>query len=123
VLNQIGVDYAASEVPRFRYEAGHAKGVWEKTMLGDDSADPGRRRAVARSVLGETLDLCSIKPIAGFYRDGCCNNRTSKRRQRSSSLICYVFVPHPLSNLFCLPQIGSSPFGLLAGRVQHTEAK
>ena len=27
----------------------------EKTMLRDDSADPGRRRAAARNVLGETL--------------------------------------------------------------------
>jgi uncharacterized protein (DUF2237 family) len=42
-------------------------------MLRDDSADPGRRRAAVRNVLGETLDLCSIKPTTGFYRDGCCN--------------------------------------------------
>ncbi len=25
------------------------------------------------NVLGETLHPCSIKPITGFYRDGCCN--------------------------------------------------
>ena len=24
-------------------------------------------------MLGEPLDICSIKPMAGFYRDGCCN--------------------------------------------------
>jgi uncharacterized protein len=42
-------------------------------MLRDDSIDPGRRRAVARNVLGEPLDICSIKPTTGFYRDGCCN--------------------------------------------------
>ena len=42
-------------------------------MLRDDSTDPGRRRAAARNVLGEPLDICSIKPTTGFYRDGCCN--------------------------------------------------
>ena len=42
-------------------------------MLRDDSADPGRRRAAACNVLGEPLDISSIKPTTGFYRDGCCN--------------------------------------------------
>ena len=27
----------------------------------------------ARNVLGERLDICSFKPMTGFYRDGCCN--------------------------------------------------
>jgi Uncharacterized protein conserved in bacteria (DUF2237) len=42
-------------------------------MLRDDSADPGRRRSAARNALGGPLDVCSIKPMTGFYRDGCCN--------------------------------------------------
>ena len=42
-------------------------------MLRDDRADPGRWRPAARNVLGEPLDICSIKPTTGFYRDGCCN--------------------------------------------------
>ena len=25
-----------------------------------------------RNVLGETLDTCSIRPMSGFYRTGCC---------------------------------------------------
>lgn len=25
-----------------------------------------------RNVLGEKLDTCSIRPITGFYRTGCC---------------------------------------------------
>ena len=42
-------------------------------MLRDDSNNgPGRRRA-PRNVLGEPLEDCSIKPMTGFYRDGCCN--------------------------------------------------
>lgn len=27
----------------------------------------------SRNVLGEPLELCSQKPLTGFYRDGCCN--------------------------------------------------
>ena len=27
----------------------------------------------ARNVLGEPLEICSFKPMTGFYRDGCCN--------------------------------------------------
>ncbi|MBM3570949.1 MAG: DUF2237 domain-containing protein [Alphaproteobacteria bacterium] len=26
-----------------------------------------------RNVLGEELEGCSLKPLTGFYRDGCCN--------------------------------------------------
>ena len=39
-------------------------------MLRDNVG--GRRRS-PRNVLGDPLDICSIKPMAGFYRDGCCN--------------------------------------------------
>jgi uncharacterized protein len=42
-------------------------------MLRDDRHDGGRRPAPARNVLGEPLELCSLKPTTGFYRDGCCN--------------------------------------------------
>src|SRR6202011_4805902 len=30
-------------------------------------------RNAARNVLGERLEVCSIKPMTGFFRDGCCN--------------------------------------------------
>src|ERR1700733_8213883 len=42
-------------------------------MLRDDRGNGGRRFVAARNVLGEPLELCSIKPMTGFYRDGCCN--------------------------------------------------
>lgn len=29
---------------------------------------------MANNVFGETLIPCSIKPLTGFYRDGCCNS-------------------------------------------------
>ncbi len=37
-----------------------------------DQAGEGRRRA-SRNVLGGPLASCSLAPMAGFYRDGCCN--------------------------------------------------
>lgn len=30
-------------------------------------------REFARNVLGEPLQDCSVSPMTGFYRDGCCN--------------------------------------------------
>lgn len=35
-----------------------------------DMSEPQRP---ARNVLGGTLLTCSIKPMTGFFRDGCCN--------------------------------------------------
>jgi hypothetical protein len=42
-------------------------------MLKEDRAGGGGRRT-AQKVLGEPLDICSIKPMTGFYRGGSCNN-------------------------------------------------
>ena len=42
------------------------------SALRDDNAG-GRGRRPSRNVLGEPLDICSFKPMTGFYRDGCCN--------------------------------------------------
>ncbi len=28
---------------------------------------------IARNVFGEPLEPCSLDPLTGFYRDGCCN--------------------------------------------------
>src|SRR5271165_1537485 len=44
----------------------------EGTVMPLDSSDGGRRRA-SRNVLGGNLEPCSIDPVTGFYRDGCCN--------------------------------------------------
>ena len=32
-----------------------------------------RQEALAQNVLGEPLAPCSLDPVTGFYRDGCCN--------------------------------------------------
>jgi uncharacterized protein (DUF2237 family) len=33
----------------------------------------GRGRSPSRNVLGDRLAACSIKPMTGFFRDGCCD--------------------------------------------------
>ncbi len=42
-------------------------------MLRDDSGNTDSGRGAPSNVLGEPLDVCSITPMTGFYRDGCCN--------------------------------------------------
>jgi uncharacterized protein (DUF2237 family) len=42
-------------------------------MLRDDSGDAGGRPSAPRNVLGDRLDVCSMTPKTGFFRDGCCN--------------------------------------------------
>jgi uncharacterized protein (DUF2237 family) len=54
---------------------------------GDDSNNGAGRRRAARNVLGEPLEVCSIKPMAGFYRDGCCN---TGREDIGSHTVCAV---------------------------------
>ena len=56
-------------------------------MLRDDSANGGGRRLTPRNVLGEPLEICSIKPMTGFYRDGCCN---TGREDVGSHTVCVV---------------------------------
>jgi uncharacterized protein (DUF2237 family) len=34
---------------------------------------------MARNVLGGQLEPCSIDPLTGFYRDGCCNTGADDR--------------------------------------------
>jgi uncharacterized protein (DUF2237 family) len=36
----------------------------------DSGAD---RQLNAHNVLGEPLEICSMRPMTGFHRDGCCN--------------------------------------------------
>jgi uncharacterized protein (DUF2237 family) len=38
-------------------------------------------------VLGEALEICSIKPMTGFYRDGCCN---TGQEDIGSHTVCVV---------------------------------
>ena len=42
-------------------------------MLRDDRAEVPRGEEPALNVLGDPLEACSLKPMTGFFRDGCCN--------------------------------------------------
>jgi len=56
-------------------------------MLRDDRAEGEGRRDTARNVLGERLDICSIDPMTGFFRDGCCD---TSREDVGSHTVCAV---------------------------------
>ena len=56
-------------------------------MLRDERQEHWGGRLPARNVLGEPLELCSIKPMTGFYRDGCCN---TGRADIGSHTVCVV---------------------------------
>src|ERR1700723_3106600 len=56
-------------------------------MLRDDRTDGSGRRSASRNVLGEPLEICSIKPMTGFYRDGCCD---TGREDFGSHTVCAV---------------------------------
>jgi uncharacterized protein len=56
-------------------------------MLRDDRNERAGRQPTAYNVLGEPLEACSIKPMTGFYRDGCCN---TGREDIGSHTVCAV---------------------------------
>jgi uncharacterized protein len=43
------------------------------------------KKSEARNVLGTTLAVCGLKPVTGYFRDGCCNTDES---DRGSHTIC-----------------------------------
>ncbi len=45
-----------------------------RPMLREDAGKGGGGgRNGAKNVLGETLDVCSVNPMTGFFRNGCCD--------------------------------------------------
>jgi uncharacterized protein (DUF2237 family) len=56
-------------------------------MLRDDTGNGGGRPQAPRNVLGDRLEDCSMKPITGFFRDGCCN---TSREDIGSHTVCAV---------------------------------
>ena len=54
-------------------------------MLRDDSGNGAGRRNTPRNVLGDRLELCSLNPMTGFFRDGCCD---TGREDVGSHTVC-----------------------------------
>jgi uncharacterized protein len=57
------------------------------TMLRESSGKGGGRRSAPRNVLGESLEVCSVDPMTGFFRDGCCD---TSREDVGSHTVCAV---------------------------------
>jgi uncharacterized protein (DUF2237 family) len=51
----------------------------------ETSRRPGRRPS--RNVLGGPLDICSTKPMTGFFRNGCCD---TSAEDLGSHTVCTV---------------------------------
>jgi uncharacterized protein len=56
-------------------------------MLQDNREGGADRQLTAHNVLGEPLELCSLNPMTGFYRDGCCD---TGREDVGSHTVCAV---------------------------------
>ena len=56
-------------------------------MLRDTGRNAGERPLTPRNVLGERLEICSINPMTGFFRDGCCD---TSREDIGSHTVCAV---------------------------------
>ena len=54
---------------------------------GNGNGGGGNGRAPSRNVLGERLESCSIKPMTGFFRNGCCD---TSREDVGSHTVCIV---------------------------------
>ena len=56
-------------------------------MLKEDVGKGGGGRKQPKNVLGERLEICSLSPMTGFFRDGCCD---TSREDISSHTVCAV---------------------------------
>src|SRR3984893_11167501 len=59
----------------------------ELAMLRDDRGHGGGRPSAPRNVFGDRLEVCSMNPMTGFFRDGCCN---TSREDIGSHTVCAV---------------------------------
>jgi uncharacterized protein len=59
----------------------------ETAMLRDDSGNGVGRPTAPRNVLGDRLEVCSLTPMTGFFRDGCCE---TSREDIGSHTVCAV---------------------------------
>ena len=57
------------------------------TMLRDNKDSGAERQLSSHNVLGEPPEICSMRRMTGFYRDGCCN---TGREDVGSHTVCAV---------------------------------
>lgn len=54
-------------------------------MDGSNFGDDAEDKRAELSVLGRRLEPCSLRPLTGFYRDGCCSTGPE---DRGSHTVC-----------------------------------
>src|SRR6185437_5433873 len=66
---------------------GNVAAIQRSAVLRDDKGNGGGRPRAPRNVLGDRLEDCSMKPITGFFRDGCCN---TSQEDIGSHTVCAI---------------------------------
>ena len=102
---KVGCDAATETVARFheKWNTDENSAGFQTAMLRDDSGNGGRRPSAPRNVLGDRLEVCSISPMTGFFRDGCCD---TGREDIGSHTVCAVMTarfsssPNPAATIF-----------------------
>jgi uncharacterized protein (DUF2237 family) len=61
--------------------------IRKPVLLREEIGKGGGRSRVPRNVLGERLEACSIDPLTGFFRDGCCD---TSQEDLGSHTVCAV---------------------------------
>jgi uncharacterized protein (DUF2237 family) len=56
-------------------------------LLRESAGKGGGPSGAPRNVLGDRLEACSINPMTGFFRDGCCD---TNREDVGSHTVCAV---------------------------------
>jgi len=49
-----------------------------------------------KNVLGEKLENCSVDPLTGWFRDGCCNTNETDKSYAVAKEVSHI-VPHVVS--------------------------
>ena len=84
-------------------------------MWKDDRGNGGGSGRGPRNVFGERLEICSIQPMTGFFRDGCCDTGPE---DIGSHTVCVVMTAEFLEFSKSSGNDLSTPipeFGLIAG--------